>query len=33
MTGYEIIGAIGISLIAVAIGYLMWEITREARRS
>ena len=33
MTGYEIVGAIGISLIAVAIGYLMWEVTRDARRS
>jgi hypothetical protein len=33
MTGYEIIGAIGIFMIAAAMVYVVWEITREARRS
>jgi hypothetical protein len=33
MTGYEIIGVVVMSLIAAGIGYLMWEVTREARRS
>jgi hypothetical protein len=33
MTVYEIVGAVGISLIAIALGYLMWEVTRDARRS
>lgn len=33
MTGYEIVGTIGIFLIAAAMIYVVWEITREARRS
>ena len=33
MTVYEIIGAIGIFMIVAGLAYLMWEITREARRS
>jgi hypothetical protein len=32
MTDYQLIGAIGLFLIVAGLGYLMWEITREARR-
>jgi hypothetical protein len=31
MTGYEIIGAIGMFMILAGLGYMLWEITREAR--
>lgn len=32
MNEYQMIGAIGLVLIAAMIGYLMWEVTRDARR-
>jgi hypothetical protein len=33
MNEYQMIGAIGLILIAGMFAYLMWEVTREARRS
>ena len=32
MTGYEIVGTLGMFIILAGLGYMLWEITREARR-
>jgi hypothetical protein len=33
MTGYEIVGVVGFSLLLIELSYLLWLIARDARRS